>query len=267
MKLKMLLIAVMVLCAALSACNNEGKENRPKIEVSSYSEKTLEAKLPLQLNLECENSNIQIYSWNKKEIKFEMTRRIRGIESKANLMKHLDVFDINISMEDNRASLVYKYNGNNVKPAENILDLKVYIPKKTGYINCIQKNGKLKFFDDVNCDVNIDTGTVDVEMNSFEGKLLYKSQSGDLRISEGKIKNESNINIIKGNIRIKAKFEPAGSYNFKTGTGILELCLPDNTNAIVEATGQFETVKLEEGELPAYFRLQSDIGKISITKF
>lgn len=267
MKLKMLLIAVVTLCTVFSACSGNKKANGPVKVISAYSEKTDEAILPLQLDLNCENGNMEIYSWNKNEIKYEMTRHIKGSGAKEVLQKCLDNFSITIGKEDNKSCLTCKYNGKNSMPGEYELDLKIFIPKKTTFINCIQEKGSLKFIDDLNCNINIDARAVDVEINSLDGKLLYTAKSGNLRISEGRMLNGSNVNIVKGNIRVKADFEAAGSYTFKTGMGIIELCMPEGLKAVFETVGQIEKVMYNERDNPAHFILENAIGKINVIRY
>ena len=267
MEFKLLLIVAVALCTALSGCKGSVVENGPKKEVSAYSEKIIEADIPLQLVLDCENSSIEVYSWNRNEVKFEMTKRIKGRESKDNLFKLLNGFNIFTNKESGRINLICRYKGNSGKFAECLLGLKVFIPKKTNRIDCTQKTGKLKFIDDLHCNLNINTDSVVVEINRLEGRLVYKTKSGDLRISAGVIETDSFAQAIDGNIRIKGQFREAGSYSFKTGTGIVGLCLPDDLNAAFENLGQVETCNFIKGDYPAKFKLESKIGKIEISKF
>lgn len=248
----------------LAACDSGG--GLPKLTVSDYSEKTIETGTPLQMDIDCGNGSIELYSWNKKEVKFEITRTVRGREEREYLLKRLDGFKLDIGAEAGRVYLKSGFTGGRGH-VEGLADFRIYIPKKTAAIRLVQKDGSLHFLDDFNGDISVEAGDLAVDINRLEGKLTCKLDRGDVDVSSGELGNGSSVRVENGNIRIKAAFEEAGSYNIGTGFGILDLCLPEETNAVFEAYGMLEAADFSEGERPSRFRLESKTGKISIQKF
>jgi len=64
---------------------------RTKKAVSLYSEKIVEAGGPLVLDIFCDSGNIEMYTWDKDGVKFEMTKRVRGTESEEILSQKLNI--------------------------------------------------------------------------------------------------------------------------------------------------------------------------------
>lgn len=240
----------------------------PRLEVSSYTEKTLEVGLPLHMDIDCESGTTEVYSWNRKEVKLEFTRTVRGNAERSELEKRLEGFDIDVGNDRTAGKLALKtrfkggYGG-----TEGVLDIKLYIPKKTSGFSLVQKSGRLAFLDNFNGDLDIKAGKLSLDINKLKGKLTCKLDSGDLRVTAGELESESDVLIAKGNIRIKASYESPGSYSFKTGFGMLELCLPENTNAVFDTYGLAEAADFSAGENPSKFRLECGLGKINISKF
>lgn len=248
----------------LTSCG--GDEGLPRMTVSDYSEKTVEAGIPLQLDIDCGNGDIEVYSWNKKEVKLEITRTVQGREDRNKLLQRLDDFKLDIGGEGDRLSLKSSFKGGG-RLVEGRTDLRIYVPKKTASFKLVQKGGRLHFLDDFNGDVSVEADRLDLDINRLEGKLTCDLDRGDVNISSGELGDGSSVLVENGNIRIKAAFEESGSYNIRTGFGILELSLPEETNAVFDAYGVLEAADFSEGERPSRFRLESKAGRISIRKF
>jgi len=67
-----------------------------------YSEKIVEAGGPLVLDIFCDSGNIEMYTWDKDGVKFEMTKRVRGTESEEILSQKLNNFNIDINENENK---------------------------------------------------------------------------------------------------------------------------------------------------------------------
>jgi hypothetical protein len=262
MRLKLLMVLT-ALAIILTSCGSGGL---PRMEVSAYTEKTVETDIRLQMDIDCENGSTEIYRWNRNEVKLEITEIVRGNETKSALLKRLEDFSIDIEKEAGKLALKCRFRGGS-KKVEGLLNLKLYIPKKTSSFSLTQKNGRLSFLDDFDGDININAGKLDLDINRLEGKLTCKLESGDLKVSSGELESGSGALIGKGNIRIKAFFEDSGAYSFKTGFGILELRLPEGANVVFDAYGPLEAGDFAAGEHPSRFRLESRLGRISVLKF
>lgn len=258
-----LLSVLTVLAFIMTSCSSTVL---PRLEVSSYMEKTIETDTPFKIDIDCENGNTEVYSWNRKEARLEFTEIVRGNELKSELLKRLDDFNIAIDSKEGTLTLKSGFRGGSRKSG-GLLNLKLYIPKKTSSFSIVQKSGSLTFLDDFNGDIDVNAENLDLNINRMEGKLKCLLEKGNLRVSSGELESDSNAMTSKGNIRIKATFESSGAYSFKTGFGILELCLPVSTNAVFDTYGLLETVDFTAGENPSRFRLESRVGKISVLKF
>ena len=262
MKPKLLPVLIALALILTSCSNNE----LPRLEVTSYMEKTVYTDIPLQMDIECENGATEVYSWNRNEVKLEITKIIRGNEARSVLLKRLDGFNVGIDREAERLALKCRFRSGN-RNTEGRINLKLYIPKKTSSFSLIQKSGSITFLDDFDGDIDINAEKLDLNINSLEGKLTCMLEKGDLRVVSGELESDSSALISKGNIRIKASFECSGNYSFKTDYGILELCIPQSTNAVFDTFGLLEAGDFNVGVNPSRFRLESKIGKISILKF
>lgn len=262
MRLKLLPILI-ALALIPASCSNTAL---PRLEVTSYMEKLVHTGIPLKMDIEFENGKTEVYSWNRNEVKFEITKIIRGNETKKALLKRLEDFNIAIDREAGRLALKCRFRNGNSK-AEGLVKLKLYIPKKTSSFSLVQKNGSITFLDDFDGDMDINAEKLDLNINRLEGKLTCMLEKGDLRVASGELETDSSATISIGNIRIKASFESPGSYNFRTNYGILELCIPQSTNAVFDTFGLLEAGDFDPGDNPSKFRLESKVGKISILKF
>lgn len=251
----------------LPGCKTADIDIGPKREVSQYSEKTINVEQPVELELTGDSNNVEIYSWNKKEVKFEITKRVRGIYTKNVMEKKLNDFKINIKNESNKISFISQYKGSIKNAADRSVDLKIYIPKKVKSMNYKLDTGTLKIYDDVNCGLNAVLSMVNTEINKFNGLINLKADMGDLRISNGKIASGSSIVINMGNIRIKSEFENEGDYNFETNMGNIDINLPKDTQVKLETIGSVETDVFKPESDSAKIRARSGMGKITITKY
>lgn len=262
MRLK-LLPTLVLLALILTSCGNT---SLPRLEVTSYMEKTVNTDIPLDMDVECDNGITEVYSWNRNQVMLEVTKVINGNEARSVLIKRLDGFNIAIDREAEKLNLKFRLK-NAGNRTEDHVNLKLFIPKKTSSFSLKQKNGSITFVDDFDGDITINAEKLNLNINRLDGKLTCLLEKGDLSIASGELKTDSTALISKGNIRIKAAFESSGTYNFKTDYGMLELCVPQSTNAVFDTFGLLEAVDFDAGTDPSRFRLESKVGKISILKF
>ncbi|HPD00670.1 MAG TPA: hypothetical protein PLA01_04885, partial [Acetivibrio sp.] len=82
MKAYLITLIALLQTFLFSACTVSMVEPGPKNEVNSYIERVIKADKPLVLDLFCDSGNIEVYTWEKSEIKFEVTKRVRGVLKK-----------------------------------------------------------------------------------------------------------------------------------------------------------------------------------------
>ena len=116
----------------------------------------------------------------------------------------------------------------------------IYLPKSVDVLNLKLDIGNIKFHDDLKGILNADINTANMEINKFDGVVNIKGDVGNVRISNGKIEGESSIIKNIGSISVKAEFKEEGKYLFKTGTGNIDLILPDNSQIAFESIGELE---------------------------
>lgn len=260
--------ALLCICfVLLSACSTGNINLGPKREVTSYSEKTFPAEQPPELDIACDSGDIEIYSWNKKEIKFEITERVRGIQTKEILQKKLKDFDVTMKQEGNKILFKSQYKGSIKSPADRSVNLKIYLPKRVLAMKYQMDIGTLKFFDDVSCTLTAQLNMVNTSINKFDGKFNVTADMGNVRVDSGFIKQGSSIKTNMGNIIIKSGFEESGEYSFETEMGNIDLTLPAHTKAAFESIGAVEVNELQASASAANVKLRSGMGKISIRKY
>jgi hypothetical protein len=250
-----------------SGCTSAGTVLGPKREVNSYSEKTVEAEKPLVLDIVCDSSNIEVYTWDKNEVKFEMTKRVRGAEAEEVLAQKLDSF--NVDIDKNESNIVFKaeYKGKDKNPIDKSIDLKIYIPKAENTLNLKLDIGNIKFYDDIKGVLNADINMANMEINRFVGVVNIKGDVGNVKISSGRISGKSGIIKNIGSISVKAELEKGGDYTFKTGTGNIDLMLPKESEVSFESVGELEVNEFSDFSYPTKAKVETSMGKIAITGY
>jgi hypothetical protein len=251
----------------MTGCASSAVSYGPKKEVVSYLSKTIAAEDPVNLYLTCDFSNVEIYSWDKREVRFDISKRVRGIEDKDTLKEKLNDFNIDMGSDKDRIFLNSRYRGSIKSPADKSADLKVYIPRKTSSIHCRLDLGTIKILDNIKCSLNADVDMVNTEISNFEGKLHYKANMGNLKIGGGKFENGSNIELDQGNIIVKSELESGGKYKMETGIGNVDLMIPADSEVSIENMGPVEINEFKDAAYPGKILLSTKMGKISIKKF
>lgn len=267
MKYIILMFVLLLQITVFSACAVSTVELGPKKEVNSYSEKVIEVVSPLTLELSCDSSNIEVYTWEKQEVKFEVTKRVRGIHEKEILREKLNNFDIDIDKNDDKVFFKSEYKGKDKNPIDRSIDLRMYIPKSVSNLNLKLDIGNIKFYDDIKGTLNADINMANMEINRFVGVVNVKGDVGNVKISSGRIKGESSIIKNIGSISVKAEFDEKGQYVFKTGTGNIDLMLPENSKVSFESVGTLEVNELSDFGYPTKVQVESSMGKIAIKKY
>lgn len=266
LSLCLLLIQILII-VFFSSCSKNDVEPIPRKEVSVYSEKTITAVSPFKLDMDCDYGNFEFYNWNRKEVKFEITHKVRANMLENDLDNMLEKFKVLVSDEAGKIDFICNYNGKGGKYEDTFSVVRVFMPERPSSVECTLTQGKLKFFDDLDCDLNIDVGQAEVEINRVKGGVKYTGKSGNLRISSGEINSNSSIITSSGNIRIKSDFESPGSYTLNTGAGIIELAIPKELKAVFDSNGRINADEASKYDICSKFLLRCGMGKINIIKY
>lgn len=268
MKLFAYILVILSLFFIPCGCKEEKAAPGPIRETVSYCEESVKIDYPPVLNVVCDIGNMEFYSWGRNEIKFEITKKIRGIQEKKVLDKRLKGFSVVLEKDGHEVRFRSAYRGYLGKDEDRSLDLRVYLPQRVEEVNLKLNRGRIRMFDDIKCRLKADVDTANLSINSFKGCLNIKADVCDLRIDEGRILNGSSVLVNMGSIRIRAEFEKDGDYSFVTNTGDVCLLLPADSNIGFETAGTVETNEFADSTgLPAGIKVSSGMGKIEIKKY
>ncbi|NLD45586.1 MAG: hypothetical protein GX660_00100 [Clostridiaceae bacterium] len=251
----------------LSACTVSKAENGPRIEVSAYEEKSIEVRASQGLEVSCEAGKIEVFTWDKRMIKFEITKKIRGCGEKSTLEEKINDFDIEIKEKESKIFFKSVFSSKSKKYLEGSTNMTVYIPKNRCVLNWKQNTGNIRFLDEIKGVLDFDLSSANLEINKLDGIISVKGDSGNVRISNGRISGQSSIVKNYGNIKVKAEFDENGDYEFKTGVGNIDLSLPGNSQLSVESVGALEINEFYSPSNPAKVRISSSMGSLSARKY
>ena len=193
MKLYIIVFVLAVQTTLFSACQVSKIELGPKTEVKSYLEKEFEMEDSTSLNLSCDSSNIEVYVWDEKTIKFEVAKRVRGVWKREELEKDLDNFLVEIYEKENEIIFKSEYRGKNKSPADRNIDLTLYMPKKIEGITLEIGTGNIKFHDNIRGKLNGEIGMANMEVAGFYGEIGIEGNIGNITISSGRLEGETYI--------------------------------------------------------------------------
>lgn len=276
MRYRVIIPLLAAIALFISGCTRGKAVSGPVRGVEEYIEKTIPVSGQARFEVEIESGNIEVYTWKKDEVKFEITKRIRGMENEDSLKEKLGDFGIDIKENGNVVSVKDFYRGTAKNSSDINIGLRMYIPRKPGLFDCNLKMGKIVFFDDIRCNISIAVNMADVSINRMIGKLSLQADMCNLKISEGRILDGSSVKINMGNIYVKSEFEENGVYLFDTGMGNLEINLPEDSKVAFECVGSVEideVSKVNEGNRPqeagqdAKVSLRSGMGRITVRRY
>ncbi|HOM02088.1 MAG TPA: hypothetical protein PLH43_04585 [Acetivibrio sp.] len=267
MRHRIIILAALVQLVILSGCTSSKTVLGPKKEVNSYSEETVEVEKLLVLDIFCDSGNIEMYTWDKDKVKFEMTKRVRGTEDEETLKQKFENFSIDISQNENNVIFRSEYKGKDKNPIDKSIDLKIYVPKAEKTLNLKLDTGNIKFYDDIKGVLNADINMANMEINRFLGVVNIKGNVGNVIISNGKIYGTSGIIKNIGSISVKAELQEGGDYTFKTGTGNIDLMLPKYSKISFESVGELEVNEFSDFSHPTKAKVETSMGKIAITSY
>ncbi|MCX7708594.1 MAG: DUF4097 domain-containing protein [Clostridia bacterium] len=266
MKRRTIIVIILVLLT-FTGCTAAEVSVGPKKEVIAYDENVMKADHSRNLEIISDYSHIEIYAWDKKELKMETMKKLRGTYTEDVLKKNMERYEFKVEEKEGKIIAKSGYTGKINNPADRNISVKVYVPKNITEIRLEVGAGTIKVLDDIRCDFNLETKAANIEINRFQGRLTSKSDLGNLRIAAGRLKNGSNVFSNMGNISVKADFERNGSYSFETRMGNIELQLPDKLTAAVDCIGNVEINEFTGSVDDTKIKLQSGMGKITALKY
>jgi hypothetical protein len=189
------------------------------------------------VDINIDSGNLQIYCWDKQEIKFEAKHIIRDYETNEELEKQLKKYKVVSEEQENTFLFTVNYKGDIKNNKDIYTDIKLTIPRRIKNIKVSQQLGSLIIEDKFEGNIAAQLDSVNSEIKALKGKLLFKCEKGNLRLNSGKLTNESYADIKSGSIYLKAECQEQSKYSFQTQLGNVELNFPVNSNILLKSFG------------------------------
>ena len=260
-------LCIILILTVLCSCSEGWLVSGPKRQLVSHDEHTIKVVYPLQVHISIDFGNIELYAWDKDEIKLETSAKLRGTGSEDKLKEGFKDFDLLINEGDSGIEIKSIYTGSVKSPADRSFDVKIYMPRTFVTLDLQLDTGKIKFFDDIKCDLTVQVNMANIDINRIEGTMEVEGDMCDLRVCHGELRSGSSVKVNFGHIRVKAKLDEAGTYNFETGTGNIELSLPEETKIDLDAFGTTDVKDFEIADDGIRIRAHTGMGNVSLNKY
>jgi len=219
------------------------------------------------IDIDINSGNLQIYCWDKKEIKFEAKHTIRDNKTNEELQKQLKKYSIVSEEQENTFFFTVDYKGN-VKDIQNIYtDVKLTIPRRISKISISQQHGSIIIEDKFEGDISAELDSVNSEIKALKGKLSFKCETGNFRLNSGKLSNESFVDINSGSIYLKTECQEQSKYSFQTQSGNIELNFPVNSNILLKSYGTVQNNQFTGVEGNIVIETSTKMGEISVNGY
>lgn len=265
--MKRVILYFMAAVLLLTSCTDKEVYTGSKNEAVSFEEKVISFENADNLEVNIDYCNIDVYTWDKKEIKFEIIKKLRDNIEVEKLEKTMKDFKISLTKKKQDIIFDLYYKGKVRQTADRNLEVKLFVPRQLNCLSIRIDEGTIRTLDDIDCDLSIENKTANYYINCFSGRLSYKGEMGNLNISSGKLKKGSYASSEMGNISIRADFEQNTNYIFESDRGNIVLQLPEKLQASVECIGNVTVNEFEDNLSNTKISLYSRGGKISARKY
>ncbi len=239
-----------------------------KSEAFKYNDSSIDLSRETKtLNITIDSGNLQIYCWDKKNIESEVKHIVRDNKEREELEELLNKYSIKAEEKEGTLHLIVDYDGR-IKNFQDVYsDLKLTIPKQIKKINIFQKNGSLILNDKFEGNIEAKLESVNTEIKSMKGQLLYECVNGNLRFNSGKLSDQSLIDISSGNIYLKAECQEKSKYSFNTENGNIDLYFPIDSKVSIESSGTVTNNQFNGVEGNIEIEVATIMGKISVNGY
>lgn len=261
------LCIVLSVLLLFSACGTENSAF-PKHSVYGYHNGSIKVnKETKTLDISIDSGNLEIYCWDKNEIRYEAKHIARGNKSDEELQNLLKKYSIKSNQKEKTISLSVTF-AYKIKKAQDFLtDIKVTIPRSIRNINLKQKVGSIIIEDKFDGNISGNLDFVNTEIKEMNGKLIWKCDTGSFRLGSGKLLADSTVNIEAGNISVKAECQRNSQYSFKTDVGNVELNFPVDSDITVDSYGTLQNNQFTGIDGDIKVEASTKMGKISVNGY
>lgn len=248
-------------------CSSQ-QEVFPKHSVYKYGDKSIEITKEIKsINLTIDSGNVQIYCWDKNEIRYEAKHTARGNKTEESLQKLLRRYRITAQKIDSELKLNIAYDGKINNAQDFYTDLKVTIPRRVKTLDIHQQIGTLRVEDKIEGQLLLKMDSVNCEIGDLKGLIKVNNESGNVRLNSGKIADGSTIDVKIGNIYIKAECENESKYSFATDVGNIELNFPVSSTISLKSYGSVEHNQFAGIDGNIHIDTSTRMGKITVNGY
>lgn len=239
-----------------------------KQEASQYNNSSIKISKNInKLNIEADSANLKIYCWDKEEIRLEIKHTIRDYKSIEDLEKLIKKYSVTTKNENSTVFLKISYKNKLKKPEDFFSDVKLTLPRNIENLELSQKNGSFIVEDKFEGSIAADLDSVNSEIKGMEGQLSYRCKKGNIRLSSGKLLNNSFVDIKSGNVFIRTECQERAGYSFNTEIGNINLNFPLESKITFDSFGTVENNQFAGNEGNINVKVTSEIGKISVNGY
>ncbi|MHB8062052.1 MAG: hypothetical protein ACYDG2_05355, partial [Ruminiclostridium sp.] len=167
---RIFLYMFIILIVIITGCENSEGMASPKHGLSLYKDSAIEISKDINtIDINIDSGNIQIYCWDKKEIKFEAKHNIRDNKTSEELEKQLKKFSIISKEQENTFLFAVDYKGNIKNTQDIYTDIKLTLPRRIKKIDITQQIGVLKIEDKFEGDISAQLDSVNSEIKAMTG--------------------------------------------------------------------------------------------------
>lgn len=257
-----------ILIVIITGCGSDQTAVIPKHGASQYKNSSIEITKAINtIDINIDSGNLQIYCWDKKEIKFEAKHTVRDNKTNEDLEKLLKKYSIISEEKENTFFVTVDYDGK-IKNLQDVhTDIKLTIPRQIKKLNISEQLGSLIIEDKFEGDISAKLDSVNSEIKALKGQLILKCKTGNLRLNSGKLYNGSCVDINSGSIYLKAECQEASKYSFQTQSGNVELIFPIKSNIFLKSFGTVQNNQFTGIEGDTEIEASTKMGKISVNGY
>ncbi len=256
-----------ILIFLISGCGGKAATVH-KAQASQYKNSSVELPKEVKsININIDSGSLQIFCWDKQEIKFEVKHTARDNRTDEELEKLLKRYSIDSGIKDGTFVLSVDYDGKIKNPKDFFSDVKLTVPRKIKNIALTQDTGDFTLEDRFQGNITAELGSVNSEIKDMEGKLDLKCRKGNVRLNSGKLSDGSGVAVNSGNIYVKTECHNMSKYSFQTQTGNVELNFPVSSAILLDAFGSVQNNQFEGVDGDILINAGTKAGKISVNGY
>lgn len=206
-----------------------------------------------------DTSNLNVYCWNKKEIKCDIHNYARGKKTMEDLDKILKKYHDKYEEKEKNGYIT-------INNEDIISDVTLTIPKSMNLI-VNQKSGSLKIIDRFEAGLIVNAVNVSSEINEIQGNLQFIGDNGYVHVNSGRLTDGSSVSLKNGNIIIKAECIKNSKYDFQTVKGNIDLSFPVSSDINIQSFGTVQNNQFTGVDGSILMNVSTKIGKISVNGY